>query len=370
MKILVVASLTPPATANYLIRALRDAKHEVLVCSDVASPLADHLVQGAVDAGEVCTRHGFAPELMLFVEGGTMRLFPTGLERLPCLTAWYGIDTHMDYAKHLRIGRLFDITFIAQKEFVEKLRTDGVRQVFWLPLAFAPELHPQGPLERCYDVAYVGSDSAVVHPIRHALLAAIRRDIPNVFQGMASPREMGRIYAQAKMVFNKSVNNDINMRYFEAMGAGAVLLTDHANDNGVEELFTVGEHFLEYDDENSLIALLRELSRDPERCRRIGEAARRHVLEGHTYAYRANSLLERAGACVKSANPAADAYFAVFIAMGMAAEALQAATAAFDWRERGHGQRLVAGMARAGLSMLTFGAKALERARKLARSAR
>jgi hypothetical protein len=370
MKILVVASLTPPATANYLIDALRDAKHEVFVCSDVASPLVNQLVYGAVDIARVCARHKFTPELMLFIEGGTMRLFPTGLENLDCLTAWYGIDTHMDYAKHLRIGRLFDVTFIAQKEFVEKLRIDGLRQVFWLPLAFAPELHPQERIERVYEVAYVGSDNAVMHPVRHALLAAIRREISNVYQGMASPREMGRIYAQAKMVFNKSVNNDVNMRYFEAMGAGAVLLTDHAHENGAEELFTVGEHFLEYEDENSLISLIKELSRDSEHCRQIGEAAHRHVLEHHTYTHRANYLLELVKSTGKTAKPAPDAYFSVFTGLHMAEGALQAARDAFDWQRAGRGQRLVARMARAGLVLLILGAKAVERTRNLMRVAR
>jgi len=370
MKILVVASLTPPATANYLIGALRDTKHEVFVCSDVASPLADKLVDGAVDVATICVMLGFTPDLLLFIEGGTMRLFPTGLERLPCRTAWYGIDTHMDYAKHLRIGRLFDITFIAQKEFVERLRIDGLRQVFWLPLAFAPELHPEEQLARCYDVAYVGSDSAIMHPVRHGLLAAIRRDVPDVFLGTASPKEMGRIYAQAKMVFNKSVRNDVNMRYFEAMGAGAVLLTDHAHDNGVEELFTVGQHFLEYQDEDSLLALIRELCANPERCHRIGEMARRHVLENHTYAHRASSLLERIAVCKKTATPTPDAYFAVFTTLRMAEGALRAATDAFGWRAAGRGQRFVSTMVRWGLSLLTVGAKAVERARGLARSAR
>lgn len=370
MKILVVASLTPPATANYLIGALRDAKHEVFVCSDVVSPLVDQLVYGAVDVAKICAQHGFIPDLMLFIEGGTMRLFPTGLENLSCLTAWYGIDTHMDYAKHLRIGRVFDVSFIAQKEFVEKLRADGLRQVFWLPLAFAPELHPQDLLDRSYEVAYIGSDSADMHPVRHALLMAIRREIPNVFLGMASPGEMGHIYAQAKMVFNKSVNNDVNMRYFEAMGAGAVLLTDHAQDNGVEELFTLGEHYLEYQDADSLIALIRGLIQDPERCRRIGEASRRHILESHTYIHRANSLLEQVGSCVKATRPTPDAYFSVFIALRMTDGALEAATKAFDWHGAGRGQWFVASVVRGVLSLFTPVAKALERARALARSAR
>jgi len=269
MKILVLASLTLPATANYLIGVLREASHELLVCSDVASPLVDLKVRGVVDVAQICAQHSLEPDLVLFIEGGTMRLFPVGLEHMLCPTAWYGIDTHMDYAKHVRIGRLFDATFIAQKEFVDRLRKDGLGQVYWLPLAFAPELFPAEKPELCYDLAYVGSSNASVHPVRHALLTSIQSEFPNVFMGPASPGDMVRIYAQAKVVFNKSVNNDVNMRYFEAMGAGAVLLTDPAINNGVDELFRVGEHYFEYRDEKTLLVLIRSLMQDPERCRRI-----------------------------------------------------------------------------------------------------
>jgi hypothetical protein len=317
MKILVFSSLTPPATANYLVKAQRDAGHDVFVCSDVASPLASLRVRGAVDVAQVCARHGLAPDLVLFIEGGTMRLFPAGLERMSCLTAWYGIDTHMDYAKHLRIGRLFDVTFIAQKEYVERLRQDGFRQVYWLPLACAPEIYPLAKLDRCYDVAYVGSSNVAVHPVRHALLAAIRKEFPKVFLGMADPQEMGRIYAQSKIVFNKSVNNDVNMRYFEAAGAGAVLLTDPARDNGVEELFTVGAHYLEYRDEQTLLAQIRDLLQDPERCHRIADAARRHVLAHHTYRCRAARLLELAQQSNKLSPPRPEDGFPVFLALNL-----------------------------------------------------
>jgi hypothetical protein len=94
------------------------------------------------------------------------------------------------------------------------------------------------------------------------------------------------------------------------------------------------------------------------------------VLENHTYAHRANSLLELVGRCVKSARPVPDAYFSVFIALRMVEGAIQAAKAAFDWRESGRAQRFVAGMARAGLSLLILAVKAVERARNLVRVVR
>lgn len=345
MKILVVASLTPPATANYLIGALRDATHELFVCSDVASPLADQLVYGAVDVARICAQHGFTPDLMLFIEGGTMRLFPTGLERLSCLAAWYGIDTHMDYAKHLRIGRLFDVTFIAQKEFVERLRTDGLRQVYWLPLGFAPDLMPSSMPARTIDVAYVGSNNVDANPQRHLLLAALQREFPNTRFGPATPQEMGSIYASARIVFNRSVNNDVNMRFFEAAGAGAVLVTDPVVNNGVETLFDEGKHYVVYHDEASLLKVVRDLLADPTRRAAIGEAAREHVSGCHTYSHRAASLLKAAEQSIKLPAPRQEDYFAACLSLNLLSGALRAVGRAMVFSSGGAYRKVMGGTA-------------------------
>jgi hypothetical protein len=81
-------------------------------------------------------------------------------------------------------------------------------------------------------------------------------------------------------------------------------------------------------------------------------------------------MLELVGCGVKTARPAPDAYFSVFIALRMAEGAVQASKAAFDWREGGRAQRFVAGMTRVGLSLLALAVKAVERARNLVRVVR
>lgn len=322
MNILVIASLTPAATANYLIRALRDLGHEVFVCSDIDGPMVNLQVRAAVDISHVCSRNSLSPDIVIFIEGGTMRLFPLGLDRMTCLTAWYGIDTHMDYAKHLRIGRLFDVTFIAQKEYVGRLREDGLRQTFWLPLGFAPELMPSPMPSRTLDIAHVGSTNVNANPPRHALMATLRREFPSHYFGPASPHEMGNTYASTRLVFNRSVNNDVNMRFFEAAGAGAVLVTDPIVDNGVEELFDEGKHFVIYQDEASLLKQVRGLLADPVRCQVMGQAARQRTLERHTYRHRAESLLSQMRCAVKVAKPEPDNYFSAFISLDMLGAAL------------------------------------------------
>lgn len=327
-KVLVITSLTPTCTAHYFIHAFRQLGYAVKACSDVGDESADLRVHGSVDVPRVIAQLGFDPDYLLFIEGGTMQVLPTGLERVACVTAWYGIDTHMDYVKHLRIGRLFDVTFIAQKEYVERLRVDGIHQVHWLPLGFAGELLPSPMPERTIDIAYIGSDRVTANPERHALLGALRREFSSTQFGTANLKEMGRIYASARVVFNKSVKNDVNMRFFEATGAGAVLVTDPIVSNGVEELFEEGTHYVTYQDEASLICLVRSLLADPARCALIGERARRHVLDHHTYWHRAESLLVKMGQSKKLSAPCPEDYFSAYLSFNLLSGAMKAAAQA------------------------------------------
>lgn len=348
MNVFVVTSLSRYQTAGYLVRGLKEAGCVVKVCSDIPHDLADVVGYGAVHVPNVLSRIGFTPDVVLFIEGGTMQIFPIALEQLDCLTAWYGIDTHMDYRKHLYIGRLFDVTFVAQKEYVARLRTDGLLQVGWLPLGFPVELLPACTIDRSLDIAYVGSDQVAVHPERHALLQALRREQFSTWFGQASPREMGRIYSSAKLVFNKSIHNDVNMRMFEATGCGAVLVTDRISGNGMEELFEEGLHYVTYSDASSLVAVVKELLRDPERCALMGDSARRRVLEHHTYRHRAQQMLEVIGECKKKMKPAVEEYVAALLALNLLSDAVLAVADALSSSSKGRYRRY-AGLIAGGL---------------------
>lgn len=349
MNILIVSSLTKTATANYLVNAFIAQGHTIYLCSDAKGTHVDCVVDGAFNVKHVLENLDFKPDVFLFIEGGSMQLFPIGLEELSCITAWYGIDTHTDYAKHLSISRLFDVTFVAQKEFVNILSRDGVKQVFWLPLAFAPILYSSESSERIFDVAYIGSDNVNVHPIRHELLSLIGKKFPNTVNKMASPLEMASIYAQSYIVFNKSVNNDVNMRYFEAMGAGAVLVTDHAINNGVEELFEAGKHFIEYSDNRSLLQVIDELLRNPLLCKAIGDSARQNVLLRHTYEHRVDEFLSKLSNCQSLSKPGVSDYFSVLVKMRMSQAALLVAEKSFIWSSAGSGQKVIAFVVRVSL---------------------
>ena len=326
MKIVVVSSLTPIATANYLVQAMKRAGDELLVISDVASPNADLTTAGGShDVSAICASRGFQPDLALFIEGGTMRLLPTGLERLACPTAWYGIDSHTNTEGHVRLARLFDLSFICHKQFVPHIERESARPAHWLPVACPRELLPDPHQPRTIDVGFVGAMDASRYPERVRRLEAIRPLAGRVEFGLASPAAMMQRYARSQIVFNSSFNNDLNMRYFEAMGAGAALVTDAITGSGAEDLFEPGRHYVVYRSDVELLAIVKDLLAHPEKARAIGSAAREEIEARHTYDHR----LERVRALVKdlrkTVRPSPTDYFAAFAAVNMPASALRSA---------------------------------------------
>lgn len=330
-RIAVCSSLTEIATANYFVRAFKNLGHDTVALSDINKSVVDVEISSFDYVGISLNRIKFTPDLFLFIEGGSMQLFPRGLQSLSCLTAWYGIDTHMAYEKHLCISKLFDVTFVAQKQYVNRLRADGIKNVFWLPLGFDSSILPVEPLERIHDVSFVGSNDPRVHPERGAYIKQISESFPNhLFVSSATPVEMGGIYAQSKIVFNKSVNNDLNMRYFEALGAGACLVTDPIIDNGVDDIFKRGEDFFEYEDDKSLLKVIEKLLTNPLLMDQVSERVRRKILENHTYDHRAVQILEATKRVEKLKPPNFLDYFAVYIYLGLFPLALSAAAYCFS----------------------------------------
>lgn len=248
MKIAFVASLKNYTTAISLIRAFEKLGHELLIFSDMENQYVENIeiVERDFDIARALISHRFDADFMFFCEGGSMKLFPRGIEDLKCLTSWYAIDTHMDLDKHLIISDFFDVTFIAQKQYINQFKQRGNTQTHWLPLAFDDSFSFSNENDRTVSFAHVGSMNKAMHPERFELLSQLQINFQNVDFRSANAQEMYDLYSRSKIVFNKSINNDINMRCFEALGSGAILLTDKITDNGMDELFTKGIHYFEY----------------------------------------------------------------------------------------------------------------------------
>lgn len=290
--VLLVGSITDISPARHLTKSFIDIGYEVFAVSDASYENVSLVKKRAVDIAKVCLDFQIKPDFMIFVEGGNMNLLPINFESLEFPKYWWGIDTHNDYTKHLAISRLFDHSFIAQKDYVEKITIDGILNCSWFPLAFPDALNAHSQDSQQYDVAYIGSSNWSLYPARGSLLKAITSNYKNLKIGQAKASEMMEIYSNSKLVFNYSLKNDINMRFFEAIGSGAVLLTNRIIGNGIGDLFIEGEDFLVYEDELDLINKISKYLENEISLKTISNSGKQKVHALHTYKIRAKYLAD------------------------------------------------------------------------------
>ncbi|WP_376792588.1 glycosyltransferase [Thermoflexus sp.] len=279
----------PTAAGYHIERALQALGHVVTYVGLPSSHRAGYDTTVPID--EIIAALPEKPDLYLWVDPAG-RYFPPGIERLPIPTACYLIDVHLGTWRE-QAARFFDAVFIAQKDYLERFRrVVGHDQVYWLPLAAAPDVHRDHQLPRIYDVGFVGN-IALAHrktPRARRLKRIAERFRTNDFYRAYTPEEVGRIYSQSRIVFNCSIAGDVSMRIFEGTACGALVLTDSVR-NGLDELFEVGREIVVYQDDVDLLdKIAYYLAHDEER-EAIARAGQQRTLREHTYLHRVQRML-------------------------------------------------------------------------------
>lgn len=291
-----------PATAGaYIERAFRKKSNVITAGSRITPHVVDvwnlgnlkvtahkhdiHFENFTIDVGEALERtpDNFNPELFVWVETA-LGSHPRGLEKLSIPKAAYLIDTHIHKDLHLQIAKNFDVTFLAQRAYIDEFKGNGIKNVFWLPLACDPQIHGKAEREKEHDVGFVGS---LTDDRRVSLLMRLAEKM-DVGYKRAFLREMADFFSGSRIIFNNAIRNDLNMRVFEALCSGSLLLTDPAD--GLDEFFTDREHLVVYNDEN-IIELAEHYLRNPEEREAIADAGRREALASHTYEHRVEDIL-------------------------------------------------------------------------------
>ena len=209
----------PETTGVYCRRAL-----ERLV--DVAHFRPDEIAQ--------IPREGF--DLYINIDDGFDYRLPSELRP----SVFWAIDTHVNFDSCLHRARGFDFVFAAQRDGAEALRQAGIASATWLPLACDPEIHRKHDVPKEYDVAFVGN---ILPGPREELLHLLRRKYRGAFIGQCYFDDIARTYSAARTSFNRSIKNDVNMRVFEVIACGSLLLTNELTDNWDRSPNRVLPHF-------------------------------------------------------------------------------------------------------------------------------
>ena len=205
--------------------------------------------------------------------------------RKSCL---WEIDNHIQQGKKIHDYEKVDHVFIAQKFFLP-LYPD--KKTSWLPLAADPEKHrlySDEPIE--YDIGFLGNDT---YPRRKGLIEKLEKHF-KVLRGNSKPgEEYSRKLSRCRLLFNCSMGNDLNMRVFEAMSIGRLLLTDKVP--GIDDLFVDGEHYISYDSWEMLYKQVVYYLEYLKEANEIAQRASNYIKAKHTYQHRLEEILKISG---------------------------------------------------------------------------
>ncbi len=233
-------------------------------------------------------------EAALAIHDGYYAL-PNGVERARAVTCCMHIDTFDGLAHRIRIAELFDYNFVFHPGFESQFKEHGIPRAGFLAHAVDAALFLKPIPEKLYDVGWVGSLVLKEHASRRERLLNLQKKfVLNDIDRHYSPEEMALVYSQSKIVVNfprSDYPRDANLRCFEAMAAGALLLTRHPTE--LTSLgFSAGEHFATYSREEEIDGLVDHYERNADARERISAAGRALVLEKHTYDARVDSMLD------------------------------------------------------------------------------
>lgn len=260
-----------------------------LQCLDWGTPLN-------VDVHSLLRNCPEPPDFILNPESG-ISFMPVGLTEVPVPTVCFHFDTYQATARRIHWSMIYDISVVFHPLFEEEYRHAGHPNPLTLAHAAAADLYGAPNLDaqhRFYDVGWVGV-------LKNAPYEARRRILPQLAAQFAmkdwnhiySAEEGAEVNRRSKIIVNIGRDDypqDANMRVFEAMAAGALLITRTPTELSTLG-FVEGEHFIGYKDEAEIVPTVRWFLADESAREHITSAARELVLARHTYDARVKSLL-------------------------------------------------------------------------------
>lgn len=179
-----------------------------------------------------------------------------------------------------------DLIFVGDKTTFLRFFS-GRTNSYYMPYAVNHVFKPI-EVDLKYDVSFIGNLKFKERIRRIELL----RKRFNIFVSNNSfMDEANLLMNQSKIIFNTCDGKEINMRVFEALGTGRLLVTEKVD--YLDELFIDKKHLITYSDDEQLIEKLEYyLANDLER-ESIAKAGNLELKKNHTYKKRAEFIVEK-----------------------------------------------------------------------------
>lgn len=200
-------------------------------------------------------------------------------------TCFYSIDTFFNPARVKESLKKYDKIGYAQKKFAVN------KNEFWLPLGADIDVYKPKVIRKKYDISFCGTTlDRISQAERNDYLEQLVLNF-NIYIGRDYNEWANLRYNEALFVFNMGISDDLNMRTFEGMASGSILLQNPVD--GLNDFFEKDKHYIEFTNKKELVQTIFDRMADVENLKTISDNAVKEVREKHTYVHRAKQLLEK-----------------------------------------------------------------------------
>jgi hypothetical protein len=219
---------------------------------------------------------------------------------IPHPNAYWIADSHLGYDYRLKRSREFDHVFASHKPSIEKLVADGIprEKIHYMPWAAEPTCYRPFPIMEKYDWCFIGFMN---NPFRIELVDRFVKEWPlgtNGYLGWRYPQfpqknvleDAAKVYCQSRVVLNEAVQDDLNMRVFEALSCRRLLLTEDIP--AVRDHFKDNEHLILFKTVEEAVAKAKFILKDDGFRNYVAEKGHEEFLSKHTYRHRALEILK------------------------------------------------------------------------------
>lgn len=252
MRVLVGHSFSCPELQQNIPLPAREASDDEIVSFGFAYPQFPYHKGMTFD--EILARcpQGWKPEVYIHWSP-EYNPIPIGIEKAGCLTVGVFGDWNLGGQTIHTMGGAFDL-LVADRGGCELLRNAGFTEVIHgLLWAQDPALHRILPTcERDVDILMIGNFNHAVQQERALWLARVARLTERhnvVLTSGLYGEDYVRMMNRAKIVFNRSIRGELNMRAYEAPACGAMLFYERGNAE-VDCVFQDRKHCVLYGDDN------------------------------------------------------------------------------------------------------------------------
>lgn len=239
---------------------------------------------------------GGLPDVVLHETGAPG--LPRGLDTVGIPTGCLDVDTFAWAPFRLRWAMLFDYVFTWHPSYVQRFEEAGHPRVVAIPHAVDSRYFVGASVaqERFYDLGFVGNFGLPQYSTRdHVNSILAKRFRTNDFLKKYSKDETAEVYERSRIVVNVSRSEfpqEANMRCYEAMAGGALLITGMPTEL-TEWGFHEGEDFVGWHSKEEIPDLVEKFLRHGERRLAIARAGQERTLKGFTF-QRCLAMIENA----------------------------------------------------------------------------